>query len=240
MRIAICDDQNNYINIIEDYIGKAMPDGVKFTCDAYYRGEELVSVYGNSEEMPYDLIFLDMEMDGLNGIETANEIRKYDKNVLIIYVTSYTSYVFECFDVNPLRFLVKPIDFEKFSEALNIAYSKFTSAEKILSFTVNRNLLTLYADDIAYFESNKRKMIIHTTKGQTYETYSTVNDTWKTVENSGFGLAHNSFIVNLRHVEFVGAETLKMADGTEIPISKKNRKEFLNAYMLYIERSYRL
>ena len=85
MNIAICDDNQEYINILEKYIlDKNEPE---VSCDAFYSGEELVKMY-NMGEGNYDVIFLDMEMNILNGIETANIIRKMDKHVIIVFVTT--------------------------------------------------------------------------------------------------------------------------------------------------------
>lgn len=239
MRIAICDDENIYINLIEDYVEKCKPPNAEFDCDALYSGEELIDVYKKSQELPYDLLFLDMEMSELNGIETAKQIRKYDKNVIIIFVTSHNSYVYDCFDVNPTRFLVKPIDFEKFKEAINTAYSKYINSDKVFSFTSNRNKIMLHSNDILYFESNRRKMIIHT-QTQKHEIYATLNEIYEIVQNSTFAYPHNSFVINMEHISAMNAESIEMSNGVEIPISKKYRKQFLNAYMAYTERSYNL
>ena len=113
MNIAICDDNKEYINMLEKYIlDKNAPD---ITCDAFYSGEELIKTY-NIGDGNYDVIFLDMEMNVLNGIETANIIRKSDKHVIIVFVTSHTKYMQYCFECSPFRFLVKPVsdsDFDK-------------------------------------------------------------------------------------------------------------------------------
>lgn len=111
MRIAICDDNMNYINIIENYIDKFKKTAVE--CDAYISGEELVYAYRENEER-YDVIFLDMEMEQLNGIETANHIREFDEHVIIVFVTSHTEYMRDSFKCAPFRFLVKPVDDAEF------------------------------------------------------------------------------------------------------------------------------
>ena len=106
MNIAICDDNQQYINQTEEYFSKVGDKNINH--DAFYSGEELVKAYENGFG-DYDVIFLDMEMGGLTGIETANIIRKQDKHVIIVFVTSHTKYMQECFECSPFRFLIKPV-----------------------------------------------------------------------------------------------------------------------------------
>ena len=113
MRIAICDDNNDYINTIENYIERLKTPATEW--DPYERGENLVFAYTDNNER-YDVIFLDMEMKELNGIETANKIRNIDEHVIIVFITSYTEYMKDSFKCSPFRFLVKPVDFNEFQE----------------------------------------------------------------------------------------------------------------------------
>lgn len=110
MKIAVCDDMN-HINILENLIYKFKKTSVE--CDAYTSGEELVYAFRDRKEW-YDVIFLDMEMEQINGIETANHIRELDEYVIIVFVTSHTEYMRESFKCSLFRFLVKPIDEEEF------------------------------------------------------------------------------------------------------------------------------
>ena len=93
MRIAICDDNNDYINTIENYIERLKTPATEW--DPYESGENLVFAYTDNNER-YDVIFLDMEMKELNGIETANKIRDIDEHVIIVFITSYTEYMCSC------------------------------------------------------------------------------------------------------------------------------------------------
>lgn len=128
LNIAICDDNQEYINILEKYIlDKNEPE---VSCDAFYSGEELVKMY-NMGEGNYDVIFLDMEMNILNGIETANIIRKMDKHVIIVFVTSHTKYMQACFECSPFRFLIKPV-----SNLYTYSFRQFRN-----NFTLQRNTI---------------------------------------------------------------------------------------------------
>lgn len=122
MRIAICDDDINCVNLIEEYIKEC--GNTDAECDAFPGGEELVRAYRDNAER-YDVIFLDMEMIRLNGIETANHIRETDEHVIIVFITSHTEYMRESFQYAPFRFLVKPVDKDE-------SFSVFGDIEKKL------------------------------------------------------------------------------------------------------------
>lgn len=111
VKIAVCDDNNDYINIFEKYI-EDLKDK-KLDYDIYYSGEELLRAY-EYDDPGYDAIFLDMEMGKLGGIETANRIRIKDKHIIIVFVTSHKKYMQSSFQCMPFRFLIKPISYTDF------------------------------------------------------------------------------------------------------------------------------
>ena len=100
MNIAICDDNNDYINTLENYIDDLKVKNLEH--DVFYSGEELLNEYKNNEAN-YDAIFMDMEMGELDGIETANLIRQYDRHVIIVFVTSHKKYMQRSFQCMPFR-----------------------------------------------------------------------------------------------------------------------------------------
>ena len=159
MKVAICDDNINHISIIENYINKFKKTAVE--CDAYTSGEELVYSYRDKKER-YDVIFLDMEMEQLNGIETANLIRDMDEHVIIVFVTSHTEYMRESFKCSPFRFLVKPVDDEEFETVFYDISKKLSKQRKVFAFTENKAKVRLYCDDIIYCESQDHWIWIHT------------------------------------------------------------------------------
>lgn len=108
VNIAICDDNIEHISALEKYLFEI--SNVKIECDAYLSGESLVDAYKNNIER-YDVVFLDMEMRELNGIETANLIREFDEHIIIVFVTSHSEYMKESFQCQPFRFVEKPLFF---------------------------------------------------------------------------------------------------------------------------------
>lgn len=115
MRFAICDDEQQHINILTDYF--ATHKDYHIETEAFESGEALLEAY-QIQGSRFDALFIDMEMGGMNGIETANAIREIDERVSIVFVTSHEEYAIDCFQCSPLRFLKKPLQPEKMNEAL--------------------------------------------------------------------------------------------------------------------------
>lgn len=237
LRLALCDDENNYINIIENYLEALSDKYPKFEWDAFYSGEDLLSMY-QTEKKPYDIVFLDMEMGVLNGIDTANNLRKYDEKVVIVYITNHSQYVYECFDAMPLRFLIKPVSFESFEKIFALAYNKITINNKPFFFNIGTNSYRIYCEDILYFESNKRKVILHMADNN-YEFYGKLESIAKELYLYDFIPTHKSFLVNMNHIYKFDYTTLTMTNGSVIPVSDNNRKNVKAAHRKFLGRDYK-
>ncbi len=234
MKIAICDDNNAYINIIEDYIEQLNKSNAE--CDAYESGEGLVSAYTNNNER-YDVIFLDMEMKELNGIETANKIREIDEHTIIIFVTSHTEYVFESFKCSPFRFLVKPVEFAEFKEVFNDVCKKLKKQRKTFTFTESKTKVRLFCDDIIYCESQDHWMWIHT-KDKVYKICKSLTDLHESLDKEIMYRVHKSYIVNFQYVNAIKDNDIQLYHCDKlIPISRSYKKGFMEEYTNYIERN---
>lgn len=235
MNIAICDDSKDYINILEQYIlGKNNPG---IFCDAFYSGEELVKVY-NDNEGNYDVIFLDMEMGRLNGIETANIIRKFDKHVIIVFVTSHTKYMLDCFECSPFRFLVKPVSSVDFDKVFSDIEKKLSEERTTFVFTENRNRIRLFCEDIVYFECQAHYIYIHT-KDRVHKICKTMTELYDCIDKKMFLQVHKSFIVNLNYIREIKESELVLYDADKpIPVSRTYKKMVANAFINFKERKY--
>ena len=135
LRIAICDDDKILVTQIEEmlnrYLDKKMIDRY---IDIFYDGASLERIYEKGDR--FDIIYLDIEMSGKNGIEAAKSIRKLDRDVLLIYVSSYETYFMQLFEVEPFRFIKKPIKETEFEEVIDLAYERIIEEDAYL-FYVN-------------------------------------------------------------------------------------------------------
>jgi len=237
MKIAICDDNVNHINIIENYIDKFKKTSVE--CDAYTSGEKLVYAYREKKER-YDVIFLDMEMEQLNGIETANHIREFDEHVIIVFITSYTEYMRDSFKCTPFRFLVKPVADEEFETVFYDISKKLSKQRKVFAFAENKAKVRLYCDDIIYCESQDHWIWIHT-KEKVYKICRTLTELHNQLNKEMFCRVHKSYIINFLYIKSIKDNDAELYHCDHpVPISRSYKKTVIEEYTNFLERDFRV
>lgn len=234
MNIAICDDSNEHINLLESYLMKL---GVPHTeYDVFYNGEQLVEVY-KEHSANYDVLFLDIEMEKLNGIETANTIREFDEHVIIIFITSHSKYMKESFKCLPFRFIEKPIELEELKSAYEDVCKKLSRKRKVFAFSENKRKVRLYCNDIIYCESQDHWTWIHT-KDDTYKIYKSMNDVHEHLDKEMLFRVHKSFVVNFHYIKSIKETNIELYHcDKKIPISRSYKKSTLEEYTDFVERN---
>lgn len=235
INFAICDDSMEHINILENYLYKI--GKTKLTCDVYQSGEEFLLAYKNNNRQ-YDVIFLDMEMKQLNGIETGNQIREYDEHVIIIFVTSYKEYMQKSFECAPFRFLLKPINFEELKEVFDKLCQKLSKQRKVFNFIENKSRVRLFCDDIIYFESQGHWILIYT-KDSIHKICKSMNDLYAQLDPEIFFRVHKSFIINFHYVKRIKGNTTNLYYCDKlIPISRSYKKVVIKQFTEFVEKEY--
>ena len=233
MRIAICDDEKNIRELIANKVAKQYPDAeIVF----FRSGEELLL----SDES-IDILFLDIQMSGIDGMETARELRKKDKSVILIFVTAVEEYVFQAFDVGAFNYIVKPIDDGKFSDVLHRAVDEWSSQninekepEERYVLINNSGVHTkVILDEIVYAEVFNRKVVIHKLNGE-IEYYGKMSDL-ESLAGDSFFRPHRAYLINFKYVEKYDATTIYLEKGTVL-MAKQNYPEFVKKYMRYLQR----
>lgn len=233
MRIAICDDEKNSRELIGNKIKKQYP---KADLVFFSSGEELLIF-----EKQIDILFLDIQMNGKNGMETAKEIRKKDKNVIIIFVTAIEEYVFQAFDVGAFHYIVKPIDDRKFVQILSKAVEEWKSYRTYRKDTEEKSLMInnggihikVMIEDIVYAEVFNRKVVIHKIN-ETIEYYGKLSDL-EAVAGDSFFRPHRAYLINFKYVEKYNATTIYLEKGMVL-MAKQNYPEFVKKYLKYNQR----
>ena len=233
MRIAICDDEKNIRELIGDKVTKQYPEAEIIF---FSSGEELLLADKN-----IDLLFLDIQMSGRNGMDTARELRKKDKKVILIFVTAVEEYVFQAFDVGAFHYIVKPINEAKFIDVLRKAVDELDSKRKDVNETEERYLMInsggvhtkVIFDDIVYAEIFNRKIVIHKLN-DTIEYYGKMSDL-ESLAGDNFFRPHRAYLVNFKYVEKYDASTVYLENGSVL-MAKQNYPEFVKRYMKYIQR----
>lgn len=229
INIAICDDDKKIVEQIKKYIMEYK----KTECEVktYSSGEKLLEV-----KFDFQIIFLDIDMAGLNGIETAKKVRNYDKSVKIIYVTSFTDYVNMAFEVHAFGYLNKPIKKEQIYKQLDeaAAYSKEEEKEETIEFITLDGVVRLYPKQIYYFEYVSRKVKMKTLD-KTYMLKEKIAIIASKMEKYGFLMPHKSFTVNLFYIINIKGYDIFMTDGSIIPLSQKKSAEFREQFNIFLE-----
>lgn len=228
LKIAVCDDEPAYVKQISDRIKRFMSD-----CEivSFLSGEDLL-VRGAL----FDIYFLDIQMEKMNGIEAAKKLREQDEESIIVFLTGAKEYVFDAFDVSALQYLVKPIDDAKLQETLVRAKKEIRKKQnrkdrQIFIKTRQKNM-TLNVSDILYFENERRKIAVHTLRGK-ISFYGVMADMERDT-GADFCRCHRGYLVNLFHVAEYDRETITLSNGERIYLSKDRYHNFVKQYMRYL------
>ncbi|RKI74829.1 DNA-binding response regulator, partial [bacterium 1xD42-87] len=203
---------------------------ITIRCESFYGGTALTGVI--SEQRSYfDLIYLDIEMDDMNGIHTALQLRDLALPVLIVYVSAHEEYLKELFRTEPFRFLSKPVKKTELREVFHAACRRIQSRSAYYSFSYKKALHKVPFDRIAYFESRGRQIYIHISGPAAEDHYTEVfygkmNEVEQQISavNNRFLRIHQSFLVNFDYIRVIRFSEVVMMDGQALQISEERQK----------------
>ncbi|WP_341876818.1 LytTR family DNA-binding domain-containing protein [Defluviitalea saccharophila] len=231
LTIAICEDEIFQQQQLEKMIFNM---GLKESINLhkFESGEELIQAYEGGER--YSIIFLDMRMNELDGIQTAEIIRKWDKTCLIIIITSIMEYAIKGYSIHAYDFILKPVDKEKFSKVFRKAIKEIqVIMNKTYTIQTRDKTIVLRLANIIYIESDKKRVIIHTTE-KSYVGNENITKTESILMHDGFIRISRYYLVNINHIKEIGVKTLMLTSGVELNYSDKYRDIIKKEYMKYM------
>ena len=221
---AVCDDDLEFGLRMKEWIdGYGGKRHQPIVTEVYTSAEELVREM-RSGSAP-DVIFLDIELPGMNGVELGLKLRETGSGALLVYVSGYDRYLKELFEAEPFRFLSKPFSQEELTGVLDAAVSRIERGKReIFRFQSGRTIISLHCRDILYLESRLRKIIVHCAEG-TYSYYGKLDDEEKRMaaQSSRFIRIHKAFLVNIDQVEAFEHDRVALRDKTILNVSEANR-----------------
>ncbi|MBQ7860126.1 MAG: response regulator transcription factor [Faecalibacterium sp.] len=228
--IAICDDSPVARAELKRYLQRYWDDrGQQVRIREFAGGEELLR--GIPAETR--IVFLDIEMPGLSGIETARALRERYPALCIFFVTAFTQYAIEGYSVHAYAYLKKPVKYGQLCQQLDDALTTL-QRERPHFITMRRGSSTvlLNSRDIQSIEVKRHTLIVsYATEKESFA--MNLNDVLPQLEGHGFSQCHRSYVVNLAHLSRITATDLVMQNGELIPLSKYRRKAFLEEYAQY-------
>lgn len=231
LKVAICDDENLIVSEFETILlNLCKSEGIKIDIDVFYSGESLEKAVLLGEK--FDLLYLDIEMKGKNGIEAAKNIRKMDENVLIIFVSGYVKYWMELFRLDVFSFVRKPIDKKDFEKLFLEAHQKICDKRFYFTFHYKSEEYKIPCNEILYFESCSRQIKIHLKNDEMAVFNAKLSDVVTRLAEGKipFLRIHQSFLVNYHLIRARSKSEVILIDGTRLPISEERQKEFSWSY----------
>lgn len=229
MRIAICDDEEEVRAMLAEKVRRLYPAA---ELALYSSGGELLMA------PPSDIVLLDIQMPGRNGMDTARLLRQNHRDTAIIFVTALEDYVFEAFDVGALHYLVKPFDDRKLAEVLARATRQHEDRKRqtekpTLMVTRAGEHIAVPIEDIVYAEVFNRKVILHTLNSD-IEYYGKMKELEKKA-GCDFYRPHRAYLVNFRFIRKYDAATIYLEKGQAL-MAKQNYQDFVKSYLRYHQR----
>lgn len=234
MNIIVCDDEKIFRDQVrvevEEYFGK-----LDCTCIEYSDGTELVVAYKNGQQM--DVIFLDIEMEKVDGMDAAKELRALGMTAPIVFLTSHVELAMEGYEVAAFRFLPKPIVKEKMTKALVDLKEELFEKQKIIIHYEGEDVV-LFVDDIVYIEAmNNSISIVLTTREYTIRKKMSDMEQELAEISDHFFRIHRGYLINIAHVKKHQAKEVLLTKDVVLPISRSVAGDFKESLFEYIRNS---
>ena len=228
LRIAICDDMPEFLEqtrlLAENWPHK--PDGMSVS--AFGDGDALVEAHS---AQPFDIIFLDVVMPLVDGIDTAAEIRRHDDSVKIVFLTFSKEFAYESYAVKANDYLLKPVDSARFYDCLDACYRDVLEHEKCIIVKSTSGVHRVKLQSIEHIEAQGKQVLFSLTDGRAIEAMEPLYIyESKLFLNDGFFKCHRSYLVNLYKIDTYTQNEITMRSGCRIPISRSFHKQFKDAY----------
>lgn len=231
MNIAICEDELKQQQILEK-MTRELHLQVPYKLQIFSSGEELIQAYHKGQK--FNIILLDMQMKGINGIETGKIIRTLDTEVKIIIVTSILEYAVEGYGIKAYDFILKPVRSAKFNKVMKSAMEQLLSKNSQTYMVKTREkTCILPLTDIYYIESQGRNVIVNSRTGMLRNSENISKAEGKLVDK-GFCRISRFYLINLGYVSSIGVKEVQLKNGQSLMMSIKLRNELKRRYIDYM------
>ena len=235
-RIAVCDDEVHFRKLIRKILMDYMDEnGVVYEIDDFESGKDFVEQ--GIEMTKYKIVFLDINMDKLDGMNTARKIREVSNDMFIVFVTAFINYTLEGYRVDAVRYILKNnVNFpELVYECMDAISAKMNYVVKRKKFQFNEGTREVSLERLLYIESQLHKLEFYIMEEcvNKYTLYRTLNDMEKEIASRDFVRIHQSFLVNMKHITDVSRYRVLLSNGVKLNIPKARYKHVEETYVAY-------
>ena len=232
-KIALCDDDTAFSRAFSAMLHEIMePQAIPYTLDCFTHVNKLTAAMKTPE--PFHLIFLDILLEDINGVDFARSMRKAGQNTDIIFLSVSPSFAADSYDVAPLHYLTKPFGREKLRQALNRALSH--AIPQRIVFKTSNGILAAVLNDILYFDVYDRTISIHKTDGSKETFCGTLSKLESQLPPGHFMRSHKSYLVNMAYISEIVRYEITLQGGVRIPIGKKRYTDIQNSFIEYADQ----
>ncbi|MDD6302100.1 MAG: LytTR family DNA-binding domain-containing protein [Bacillales bacterium] len=230
MKVAIVEDNIEYTETLKKYLLRFENENkLNIAIYTFTNGEQFI----NEFKSDYDIIFMDIEMPIMDGIESSTKIREIDSECVIIFVSNFTKYAIKGYSVNALDYLTKPLAYDIFKNTMSKAILKVQSKQnKAIVLQSGAETYRIDINDIIYIEVYKHRVFFHTTKDD-FDIRSSLQEVEKQLPSNQFIRCNSGYIINLKYVSGIQKDSI-IVFNKELPISRSRKKEVLEILTRYI------
>ena len=230
LQLAVCDDERVFRSDLRKILGTELElCGIDYHISEFTSGEELIA---GLKKADCQILFLDIEMKGIDGVEAARRLRETKRQMEIVFVTSYADFVFQGYEVRALNYILKPYEPEKIAAVLHTALEALDiEAEKYYVIDQRGGSIRVPLSSVKYFSSDRRTVHAVTTE-QEYTFYEKLSDLETELPDT-FVRIHNRYLVRLKYLEAVRQNTA-VVDGEELPVSRSCKSGLSIAFAKYM------
>lgn len=230
IRIAVAEDDLSWAKQLQTYVDQyARESGKRFEVSLFADGEDLMEQYHGQ----FDLIFLDVQMRFLDGMATAQLIRRTDPEVILIFITNMAQYAIRGYEVDALDYMLKPVSYATFVQRLSRALSRMRRREHTyITVPIKGGAMKLAVEDIIFVESQGHRLIYHTASDE-YTSAGTIKDAEEKLEGHNFFRSNKGYLVNLAHVNGI-QDNCALVGEHKLLISRSRKAPFLEALTAYL------
>lgn len=232
LQIAVCDDEKYFRDKIQELLIEYFTvHELEYSICLFLSGEDFLNQKENV--VKYDIVFLDINMEKMDGIETARRIRAFHTETYLVFVTAFINYVLEGYKVNAVRYIMKDRLEAEIPEGMDAILKRMRQQQVSFSFLEGEK--KLYTDNILYVESRKHKSVFFYLESEivNYQIYKKLDQIEEQLSAYGFLRIHKSFLVNMKHIKKISNYSVRLDIGEQLPVPRLKFQNVKKAFVAY-------